>query len=759
MKISNIVRSKLLVLKKIRRKPKSSAQTRGLKYFIRTEKERYEKLFFENHASLVINRTNIIIAIVTIFPLNVAHWARSGDWRYLVATLPFIATMGIGLFISSVRLISVRKWLPLVIATGFYFCNVVSLSLHLDHVDIKNPEFAPGPVIFITMTTPIACSIICLLPSILQTLSINCFMIIIYFISTNPVRQALGISNIVPQLIQVAALSFVFSLLLITTIRYRILTTLQRSEIETKGDIIRLEAEKNATILRSIPQGVFIVRILTGVDTGFVIDGGSLSPACEEMLGLPPQGGQLSFSEDFLMRLEGVHADDQRVVLSEVLAAVLESNEITWMINKDHLPESVIFKVADSQKILAMSYAPLYDKQGTVNSVLFLCQDRTDAIEAENNEQHMQAQLSDLSDLITAGRDHGIKMINVISELMRSAEVGVSEILKLGLEPTEKRGELAKKIFVFLHTAKGNARTYGLRRLAASIHELESLIIHIRDSSQLELSLKSLEDKLDLSKSRLADLFQVCKIVGWDASNSISLPWEGFRRIHSQLDLNALRLEVEENRDTDSVAETFLAPSFVMVRRLLPIFQQAISSASKTAKKPIPQTIFEINGRDIWLLNETYEILATMLPHIAANTIDHGIETPDERKSVGKEEVGKVYFRISRNSYGLEISFGDDGRGIDPEKIASTALARNLLSEKKLCSMSLEEKASLIFINGFSTTAIASELSGRGVGMSAVMETLGQLGGSVKIDLSNETLSGPRPFQIRCLLNENHLWV
>lgn len=121
------------------------------------------------------------------------------------------------------------------------------------------------------------------------------------------------------------------------------------------------------------------------------------------------------------------------------------------------------------------------------------------------------------------------------------------------------------------------------------------------------------------------------------------------------------------------------------------------------------------------------------LMHMIRNSLDHGIESPEERKLAGKAETGIIRLKAYQEGDAIFIEISDDGKGIDAEKIAQKALEKEFITESQITQMSKQEKLSLIFLPGFSTAEQVSNLSGRGVGMDVVHRNIQDLGGSVSI--------------------------
>jgi two-component system chemotaxis sensor kinase CheA len=127
------------------------------------------------------------------------------------------------------------------------------------------------------------------------------------------------------------------------------------------------------------------------------------------------------------------------------------------------------------------------------------------------------------------------------------------------------------------------------------------------------------------------------------------------------------------------------------------------------------------------------EELADPMVHLIRNSLDHGIETPDDREAVGKKRTGTLTINAFYEGNKVVIQVKDDGAGIDPEKIKNLALKKGIISEKEAEDISDDDAVKLIMAAGFSTAETISDVSGRGVGMDVVNSSIQAIKGSVDI--------------------------
>jgi two-component system chemotaxis sensor kinase CheA len=136
-----------------------------------------------------------------------------------------------------------------------------------------------------------------------------------------------------------------------------------------------------------------------------------------------------------------------------------------------------------------------------------------------------------------------------------------------------------------------------------------------------------------------------------------------------------------------------------------------------------------LTGRDTELDRTVVDALGDPLVHLVRNSLDHALETPAEREAAGKPATGVLELAARQAGGNVIITVRDDGRGIDPARVAAKARERGLIGPDETVDMS--RAIELLFAPGFSTADQTSDISGRGVGMDAVRNTLRGLGGAV----------------------------
>jgi two-component system chemotaxis sensor kinase CheA len=200
-----------------------------------------------------------------------------------------------------------------------------------------------------------------------------------------------------------------------------------------------------------------------------------------------------------------------------------------------------------------------------------------------------------------------------------------------------------------------------------------------------------------------------------DAFRSVRLHLDGLNTLHGNLAQLA-----------DDVAEARLVPLGTVFDAL----PRAVREMAHQQGKEVELVVENPNvGVDRSMLSDVRDALV----HLLRNGVDHGLEGPELRETLGKPRAGKLHIRVRADGDMLHLEVMDDGCGIDPERVKAAAVARQLLTASQAAAMGQREALDLIFLSGLSTREEVSELSGRGVGMDVVKRKVESLGGSVAV--------------------------
>ncbi|MEQ6341969.1 MAG: chemotaxis protein CheA [Gammaproteobacteria bacterium] len=233
------------------------------------------------------------------------------------------------------------------------------------------------------------------------------------------------------------------------------------------------------------------------------------------------------------------------------------------------------------------------------------------------------------------------------------------------------------------------------------------------ENSSIRVSIDKVDDLINMV-GELVIIQSMLAQLGKDFDNSqIAMLRDGL----SQLERNTRELQ-------ESVMRIRMLPiSFAFNR-----FPRMVHDLSQKLGKEIE---LKMSGESTEMDKTVMEKIGDPLVHLVRNSIDHGIEMPNDRKAAGKPSAGLLHLNAYHKGGNIMIEISDDGSGLNREKITKKAKDRGLIKEDEL--LSEEQINDLIFLPGFSTAEIVSDVSGRGVGMDVVKRNIHDLGGKIEV--------------------------
>jgi len=186
----------------------------------------------------------------------------------------------------------------------------------------------------------------------------------------------------------------------------------------------------------------------------------------------------------------------------------------------------------------------------------------------------------------------------------------------------------------------------------------------------------------------------------------------------------------ELDKISASLQDTVMDMRLVPMKKIVGKFPRLVRDLAREQDKEIE---FVVEGDDVELDRTILTEISDPLMHLLRNAVDHGIEPPEEREASGKDPEGTVTLSAERNRDQVIIEVRDDGGGIDRERVREKAVEKDVMSREEVDELTDAEVEDLVFHPGFSTNDEVTDVSGRGVGMDVVRDTVSRLDGSVSV--------------------------
>ena len=352
----------------------------------------------------------------------------------------------------------------------------------------------------------------------------------------------------------------------------------------------------------------------------------------------------------------------------------------------------------------------------------------TDVTEKRNLENKLEKENNTLKMIVNA-----IKYYDEVMECIRNykdfCKTQAYDIISSGKSLEAVTAEL----FIKVHTFKGSFSQWHMNFIAEKLHTLETKMhnfdsqipnMNINDLKSLFEGgnmLKWLEQDLKLLKDNLGEEF-LCREdqIVIDKANLLEIE----RKIGSLLPPSEAGELLHE-------LSCLLYKPFAELLRSYPEYTMQL--AERMEKRV---NSFKIKGGEFPTDSHNYHDFAKSLVHIFRNSVDHGIEFPEERIEKGKEAWCNITCSIKLLKDKIYICIKDDGCGIDVDKIREQAVLKKLISPKEAVELSDDKIINVIFAQGFSLSENITAISGRGVGLSAVKDEVEKLGGKVRVKSS-----------------------
>ena len=199
----------------------------------------------------------------------------------------------------------------------------------------------------------------------------------------------------------------------------------------------------------------------------------------------------------------------------------------------------------------------------------------------------------------------------------------------------------------------------------------------------------------------------------------------------SNIDSGSLHEQIEYlERITTNLHESVMKVRMVPIESTVNKFPRMIRDLSRKLNKPMELTM---SGEETELDRTVVDQIGDPLQHLLRNSADHGIEAPDVRKAAGKPEEGTIFLNAFQEGNNVIIQVGDDGAGIDTERVLNKAIERGLVSEEEAGNLTQKEIIDFLFMPSFSMAKEITDISGRGVGLDVVKSNIEALGGDVEV--------------------------
>jgi predicted ATPase/HPt (histidine-containing phosphotransfer) domain-containing protein/two-component sensor histidine kinase len=422
---------------------------------------------------------------------------------------------------------------------------------------------------------------------------------------------------------------------------------------------------------------------------------------------------------------------DERIhLIKTFLDCTVGEPSISFALNKSLLVHEIEFVADGGTRILELDWDPIVNKYDTIEKVMLTLRDVTELRKLQSETAHHQRELTLIGQLLNVTPE-------TYQRYVRSFKGYFEKSLSLARVRSENSPESVEHIFRNVHTIKGEARSLGFTFISDHAHAVEKVL------QKLRMNPHSQTDWLELTYALQRLEVQAAaydKIVGGqlraifgdgESTYVIDRPTLG-------------KLRDDRVASEDRIREFLLSIEHVSGDKLISEVTGIIHQTALNVKKPVPRLQAHIDPA-LYFKKEKIALLTSILTHLVSNSLDHGLEMPEERQSKGKTAEGTIVMNLTKQNGFVVLDFSDDGRGLDLMHIKQAFCKNGSLHEALAVDESPEAIANLIFTHGFSTKSAVDQVSGRGVGLDAVRRFVEKEGGAIQLVLTEEI--GPHHYK------------
>ncbi|WP_432241505.1 HAMP domain-containing protein [Herbaspirillum robiniae] len=522
-------------------------------------------------------------------------------------------------------------------------------------------------------------------------------------------------------------------------------------KIEEASAQVRQKTADMQAMLQNIPQGILTI-----------VDGNKIHPEYSAFLETVFETSDIAGRDLMDLVFSGTNLGADTLSQIEAIGGACIGEDVMNFEFNEHLMVGELEKTmaGGNKKILDLSWSPITDDNDMVIRLMLCVRDVTELrqLAAEANEQKRELEM--IGEILAVAPAK-------FAEFIGSARRFLDENEQIVHQNPEATAFAIAKLFRNMHTIKGNGRTYGLLHLANVVHDAEQHYDDLRhpetgavwSQEHLLLQLAQVREIID----RYARINDVTLGRG-SAAAEASEAGPGYERHVLTIDRKHIQESLHRLEHVNTANLHELVAVRNEVRRTLRLLgTEAVQDVLAPVTDSLPALaadlgkaapVVEIEDNGYVVHSFASPLLQNVFMHLIRNAVDHGLEGTEERVAAGKPEAGAIKLEMGVMDNLFQMALSDDGRGLALQRVRQIGIEKNLITVDQ--ALSDAELARLILQPGFSTRSEVTEVSGRGVGMDAVLDFVTREHGKIEIRFT-DTAEGAafRPFQIIVMLPES----
>jgi HPt (histidine-containing phosphotransfer) domain-containing protein/PAS domain-containing protein len=422
---------------------------------------------------------------------------------------------------------------------------------------------------------------------------------------------------------------------------------------------------------------------------------------------------------------------EEQSKLKSAIQSMIGENKLNFMMNRHLLVHEVIKLGVDGQQaIWELDWNPVEDEADTIVYMLVSIRDVTERRKLAQQIHYQEENIALIAELCRINHVRFQRCLDQTENLAKRC------LERLKTTSADTFHELVTGLDAALHTIKGNARTVGMRILADKVHDIEDQVAEAKGQGKhnlFEVYGSGFDSLVEIANKYTQAKGVILQQSSDDDKVKAELP-------KTQLKRHIAHLQSLDPGDSKAVLvlrqqllTDFNRLCYMSIEQAFGDLENSMGVIAKELHKEKPCIHFHKESK-LRLASEAQDTLYDILGHLVRNSLDHGIEGPDVRRQLGKPSRGQIFVEFAIKGEFMTVIYYDDGAGIDLTRIRNRAVGMQLIQQEE--SLSDQQLAELIFHPGLSTALTVTQISGRGLGMSAVREILEGIDGKINIELT-----------------------
>ncbi|NRA47022.1 MAG: HAMP domain-containing protein [Oligoflexales bacterium] len=350
-------------------------------------------------------------------------------------------------------------------------------------------------------------------------------------------------------------------------------------------------------------------------------------------------------------------SDDEAARVKSVIETTIDCMEYAFYCNAHLFPKDVVKVVNGSEKNLEIYWDPILSTDGYVEKIMAVVRDVTELKALEQENLAKEREMVMMGQVVEVGMDHFHLFHGNTTD-----HLGISQqLLKAGLGKEDKKG--LEELERYIHTIKGNARTFNLSYLVDLLHQLEQDILGIKQGAE-QTDFSSVGAQVEECKNVLEEYHKITEkfFVKESGSHSAHQVIETISRELKSVDLG--NDSGKKVTAFNNIAKAYYQTQFVSLEELIMPNLQSLPRIADAVNKPEPT--YKIEDGGIRFSNKLSKLFDAVFVHLLRNSMDHGIEAPELRTTSGIDSEGHISIEVLEGSDRfVTIHYSDDGKGLN----------------------------------------------------------------------------------------------